>query len=827
MKKRSVIFGLALLSMTIGLAACGQSGNPTTPTSTTGMATSTDTASYNVVFNSNGGTEVATQTVKSGSKATEPTNISKKDATNNNCEFKGWYTDEYFSKKFDFNSEIHGDITLYAKWFGYEEVVNSFQAVNLDSGKITNKQVGQFKVSGEVRGRTKAWVNPTDKNDTKEWTKSLKNGKIEFTAPGDGKVVIYAQNGSGDAKTQTVTFKPESDMVESITISGTDAVAPYGGGSPVVAIEREIMADETYTISYVSGTVDFFEIDIIYTAKESDVNGIIVDSVEPDYLVGEEFDTSRVRLLATYENGKIAEIDTKNTNLKFDQSKYNKNESGTYKIGVQYGNFEKQEFDVNVWAVDSLDLGFNSTYLSKERTSAGNSQYINGKVKTIYLTNENLDTKYLSVYANCKIGNRTKSFLLNNREFAKNLSIGGLITTSTGVKQVEVKYNDGKEVTKTYDVTVVAIDTVKDANDNYLFNVNAAYTGLAGAKSETLGNQFKTIGEALEYIELADLDPSSKKILNIEAGTYTEKLEINIPNLTINGAGQDTTLIEWDSLWGIPDEGGFVQNTDSVQTVSVREKAVNCTMNNLTISNWWNSEARFTSDEANDLLVKYGLKIGDKVNEHRAVALLVQADKFVMESCGLLGYQDTVQFQKGRQYLHNCYIAGRTDFIFGTNNTTLFEECEIKSIVSGGYNTAFMGCSKGEEDSVAYGAIFYKCNLTKDSSITDSNTALGRTWGAYANVAYIECTMASHVSTKASTGASASERYVAMQNSTPTTPTVKFVEYGNTGAGAISASQAGVTYLTEEAAALYHDMATIFGTTNGHVTYSDTWNPKA
>ena len=42
-------------------------------------------------------------------------------------------------------------------------------------------------------------------------------------------------------------------------------------------------------------------------------------------------------------------------------------------------------------------------------------------------------------------------------------------------------------------------------------------------------------------------------------------------------------------------------------------------------------------------------------------------------------------------FVQNTYICGRTDFIFGTNNTTYFKDCTIESIVDGGYVTAFKG----------------------------------------------------------------------------------------------------------------------------------------
>ena len=69
-------------------------------------------ANYTVTFNMNGhGTQVAAQTVEDGNKATKPA-----DPTASGYTFGGWYADATFSTKFDFNSAITANTTVYAKW---------------------------------------------------------------------------------------------------------------------------------------------------------------------------------------------------------------------------------------------------------------------------------------------------------------------------------------------------------------------------------------------------------------------------------------------------------------------------------------------------------------------------------------------------------------------------------------------------------------------------------------------------------------------------------------------------------------------------------------
>ena len=66
---------------------------------------------YPFVFDSQGGSEVPTQTVAHGSTATEPA-----DPTRSGYWFVGWYTDTTFTKLYDFSTPVTGPTTVYARW---------------------------------------------------------------------------------------------------------------------------------------------------------------------------------------------------------------------------------------------------------------------------------------------------------------------------------------------------------------------------------------------------------------------------------------------------------------------------------------------------------------------------------------------------------------------------------------------------------------------------------------------------------------------------------------------------------------------------------------
>jgi uncharacterized repeat protein (TIGR02543 family) len=67
--------------------------------------------SYDVVFNSNGGSLVSSQSIQSGGKAVIPTNPTKLDYV-----FIGWYSDVDLLNIYNFNSIVIQNTSLYAKW---------------------------------------------------------------------------------------------------------------------------------------------------------------------------------------------------------------------------------------------------------------------------------------------------------------------------------------------------------------------------------------------------------------------------------------------------------------------------------------------------------------------------------------------------------------------------------------------------------------------------------------------------------------------------------------------------------------------------------------
>ena len=111
--KKLTKYALLLAAMVMGFAftSCQQDSGDDTPA----------VKYYTVAFNSMGGTEVKSQTVTSGGKATKPADPTKTATATERYSFENWYTSEdngttLSDAAFDFETAITKDITLYAKW---------------------------------------------------------------------------------------------------------------------------------------------------------------------------------------------------------------------------------------------------------------------------------------------------------------------------------------------------------------------------------------------------------------------------------------------------------------------------------------------------------------------------------------------------------------------------------------------------------------------------------------------------------------------------------------------------------------------------------------
>lgn len=227
--------------------------------------------------------------------------------------------------------------------------------------------------------------------------------------------------------------------------------------------------------------------------------------------------------------------------------------------------------------------------------------------------------------------------------------------------------------------------------------------------------------------------------IQIAAGTYREKLELERDNVTLIGESVGNTRIEFDdyALFLMPD--GVKRGTFRSYTMYVH--GTNFTAKNLCFCN----------------SAGFGAKIG------QAVAVYADGARMNFENCSFLGRQDTLftaplpptvvewggfrgpgenrPREQGIHYYKNCYLEGDVDFIFG-GATAFFEQCEIKSLNRdqevNGYVTA-ASTPEGQE----YGYVFDRCRFTSDCA--PETVYLGRPWRSFAKTVIMRSELGAHI----------------------------------------------------------------------------------
>ena len=217
------------------------------------------------------------------------------------------------------------------------------------------------------------------------------------------------------------------------------------------------------------------------------------------------------------------------------------------------------------------------------------------------------------------------------------------------------------------------------------------------------GETYQTIQAAID----AAPNDNTPYYIFVKKGIYEGHVQINRANIHLMGQSRENTIISWNKLHN--EDGG---NVDTNATINVTANDVS--FDNLTIRN-------------------------TRSNEGQALALYTKADRIVITSCNLLGWQDTYRTGKDgqRHLVRNSKISGTTDFIYGAGEA-YFDECTLHVVRKSNVIVA------PDHSSAKYGYVFRNATITAEQS--GSTTALGRPWGNTPKVAYIHTQLTSDVS---------------------------------------------------------------------------------
>ncbi len=155
---------------------------------------------YQVTFNTNGGSAVVSASIQDGEKVTRPVNNPTKD----NCVFDGWYADSDCVTEFDFNQAITSAEIVYAKWLN---------VYHLTFVKNNNEPDVVVEV---VEGRTAQAPAAPSKDGHRFLGWYLNNIEYVFTTPITGNLVLEAK-WEVEITTCNVTFNPNDETESTIT----------------------------------------------------------------------------------------------------------------------------------------------------------------------------------------------------------------------------------------------------------------------------------------------------------------------------------------------------------------------------------------------------------------------------------------------------------------------------------------------------------------------------------------------------------------------------------------------------------------------------------
>jgi pectinesterase len=285
---------------------------------------------------------------------------------------------------------------------------------------------------------------------------------------------------------------------------------------------------------------------------------------------------------------------------------------------------------------------------------------------------------------------------------------------------------------------------------------------------------FKIVGPAAgadvrtlqEAIDLVPADNTTAKIILLQPGAYSGHVILDKPKVILRGSGP-STLLTSNLGQAMPGPDDAPVGWRGAATLHLTPAAAGATVENLTIEN------------------TYGKGM-------QAQACSVEADRVTFRRCRILGWQDTLRMETGRQYFDRCYISGHVDFIDG-GATAFFDRCVIFCRDQGYIVAPATPAGK-------VGFVFADCKIVFPYG--NPLTYLGRPWHESPSATLIRCEI----------GAGVRPEGWHEWNVKP--PLIRFAEYQSTGPGAHAGKRVPWSTQSNDPAPAEFNRTAVFGDWN-------------
>lgn len=238
---------------------------------------------------------------------------------------------------------------------------------------------------------------------------------------------------------------------------------------------------------------------------------------------------------------------------------------------------------------------------------------------------------------------------------------------------------------------------------------------------------FYTLQGAIDYCA-RNVSNETQKVFTMDDGIYEEIIYLrDQSNITIKGNSQNNTAVNiryynYNSINGGIGNGINIDQDAPVGTV-IAQSGGRCVI----MLDGNSNRIRFENlTIENSYAWTYG-------NNGQAEALYINNKSAAFVNCRVLGNQDTMLPGGGYNWFKGCYIAGGTDFIWGSGEVVLFEECQLDAPNG---TRAVMQARVGEGK---LGYVFKDCRFTVGEGVESSSLIY-----QYApdNLTFLNCTFA-------------------------------------------------------------------------------------
>ena len=254
--------------------------------------------------------------------------------------------------------------------------------------------------------------------------------------------------------------------------------------------------------------------------------------------------------------------------------------------------------------------------------------------------------------------------------------------------------------------------------------------------------------------------------IRIGPGVYREKLVCEKQDITLIGAGMESTRIVWGDGGKLPHPDGRPTHTFRSYTAFFR--GIELRVRDLTIENDAGPGAKVGQAVAAYVDCSHTLFENVQLLSNQDTLFCAPLPEKEREKDGFLGPRGLAPRRASAQYYHDCEIAGDIDFIFGGGDA-LFENCVIRTVdnhIPHSYVTAPSGRADG------LGFVFWNCDFVSDCPA--GSVYLGRPWRPEGKTAVLDCRLGAHI---------APEGFIAWNDRTDT-GLASFAEADSTGPGA-------------------------------------------